>query len=105
MKLYGYWRSSATYRVRIALALKAIDYDYQPINLAAGEQRADAYLALNPQGLVPTLVTDEGALLTQSTAIIEYLEERYPERPLLPAALADRARARAIAIARSGRGG
>jgi maleylacetoacetate isomerase len=97
MKLYGYWRSSATYRVRIALALKALDYDYHPINLAAGDQRTDEYLALNPQGLVPTLVTDEGALLTQSTAIIEYLEDRYPERSLLPAALEDRARARAIA--------
>jgi maleylacetoacetate isomerase len=97
MKLYGYWRSSATYRVRIALALKQLDYDYHPINLVAGEQRADDYLALNPQGLVPTLVTDEGARLTQSTAIIEYLEERYPERPLLPSPLEDRARARAIA--------
>lgn len=97
MKLYGYWRSGATYRVRIALALKAIDYDYQPINLMAGEQRTGEYLALNPQGLVPTLVTDEGARLTQSTAIIEYLEERYPERPLLPAGLEQRALARAIA--------
>lgn len=97
MKLYGYWRSSASYRVRIALALKALDYDYRPVNLVAGEQRSDAYLAVNPQGLVPTLITDEGERLTQSTAIIEYLEERYPERPLLPADTGARARARAIA--------
>ena len=97
MKLFGYWRSSASYRVRIALALKQLDYDYQPINLVKGEQRAAEYLAMNPQGLVPTLVTDEGVRLTQSTAIIEYLEERYPERSLLPSQPSDRARARAIA--------
>lgn len=97
MKLFGYWRSSATYRVRIALELKGLDFDYEPVNLLRGEQRAPAFLARNPQGLVPALETEEGAVLTQSTAIIEYLEERYPEPPLLPANAEQRARARAVA--------
>lgn len=97
MKLFGYWRSSATYRVRIALELKGVGFDYQPVNLLKGEQRAPAFLARNPQGLVPALQTEEGATLTQSTAIIEYLEERYPETPLLPADAHQRAKARAIA--------
>lgn len=96
MKLYGYWRSSATYRVRIALHLKGLDFDYQPVNLLKGEQRAPQFLTRNPQGLVPALETDEGAVLTQSIAIIEFLEERYPESPLLPADAALRAKARAI---------
>lgn len=97
MKLYGYWRSSATYRVRIALALKNLSYDYEPVNLLKGEQRSDAYLAKNPNGLVPTLATGDGALLIQSTAIIEYLEETYPETSLLPGGAVARANARAIA--------
>ncbi len=97
MKLFGYWRSSATYRVRIALELKGVAFDYQPVNLLKGEQRAPAFLARNPQGLVPALQTKEGATLTQSTAIIEYLEERYPETPLLPADAHQRAKARSIA--------
>ena len=97
MKLYGYWRSSATYRVRIALALKEIDYDYEPVNLLKGEQRTDSYLAKNPNGLVPTLVTDEGAALIQSLAIMEYLEEVCPDPSILPDDPVTRARARAIA--------
>ena len=97
MKLYGYWRSSATYRVRIALALKNIDYDYAPINLLEGEQKTERYLATNPHGLVPSLETDEGAVLNQSLAIMEYLEEAAPTPSILPKGLAERAQARAIA--------
>ncbi len=97
MKLFGYWRSSATYRVRIALELKAIEYDYEPVNLLKGEQHSPVHLTRNPQGLVPAFETEEGGILTQSTAIIEYLEERYPERPLLPADAEGRAKARSIA--------
>ncbi len=97
MKLYGYWRSSATYRVRIALGLKDLAYDYEPVNLLKDEQKSERYRALSPQGLVPVLITDDGAALTQSMAIIEYLEERYPETPLLPEDEHARARARAIA--------
>lgn len=96
--LYGYYRSSAAYRVRIALNLKGLDYRQQPINLLKGEQRAPAYLALNPQGLVPALL-DNGQLLTQSLAICEYLDEAYPDTPaLLPAGLIARARVRALAL-------
>lgn len=97
MKLYGYWRSSATYRVRIALALKGIDYDYEPVNLLKGEQKCSAYLAKNPNGLVPTLVTDDGAPLNQSLAIMEYLEETIPDPSILPRDPIARAKARAIA--------
>ncbi|MFC2952052.1 maleylacetoacetate isomerase [Marinicaulis aureus] len=97
MKLFGYWRSSATYRVRIALALKNLSYDYEPVNLLKGEQRSDAYLDKNPTGLVPTLVADEGALITQSVAIIEYLEEVHPDPSLLSGNAIARANARAIA--------
>ena len=98
MKLYSYFRSSAAYRVRIALRLKGLDYEYIPVHLLKGEQRADAYRATNPQGLVPTLADDRGTF-TQSLAIIEYLEERYPEPPLLPATPEARARVRALALA------
>lgn len=97
MKLFGYWRSSATYRVRIALELKGLEYDYEPVNLLKGEQQSPAHLKRNPQGLVPAFETEEGHILTQSTAIIEYLEERYPETPLLPANSEGRAKARAVA--------
>ena len=97
MKLYSYFRSSAAYRVRIALKLKGLDYEYIPVHLLKGEQRADAYRATNPQGLVPTLADDRGTF-TQSLAIIEYLEERYPEPSLLPETPEARARVRAIAL-------
>lgn len=95
--LYDYWRSSAAYRVRIALALKGLEWESRPIDLAAGAQRADEYLALNPQGLVPALSID-GVLLTQSLAIIDYLDRRWPMPALLPAAPADRARVLAQAL-------
>jgi maleylacetoacetate isomerase len=80
MKLFSYWRSSAAYRVRIALNLKNIDYELEPVHLLrdGGEHRRAAYLDLNPQGLVPAL-EDNGAVIGQSLAIIEYLESRFPE--------------------------
>ncbi len=99
MKLYDYFRSSAAYRVRIALNLKGIAPEHAFVHLRRGAQRADEYLALNPQGLVPSLVTDDGDVLTQSLAIIEWLDESYAEPPLLPADAAGRARARALALA------
>lgn len=98
MKLYSYFRSSAAYRVRIALNLKGLAYDYVPVHLRKGEQRAETYRALNPQALVPTLVDERGAF-RQSLAIIEYLEERYPQPPLLPKGAEARARVRSIALA------
>jgi maleylacetoacetate isomerase len=94
--LHGYFRSSASFRVRIALNLKGVSYDQVSHHLRRGEQRRPEYLELNPQGLVPALEID-GVLLTQSLAIIEYLEERYPSPSLLPADPVGRARARAIA--------
>lgn len=98
MKLYSYFRSSASYRVRIALNLKKIPHETDFVHLLknGGEQRSAAYAALNPQKLVPALATEEG-VFTQSLAIIEYLEETHPETPLLPATAAERARVRAIA--------
>jgi len=98
MKLYGYFRSSAAFRVRIALNLKGLAYDQASIHLRKNEQSRDDYLALNPQGLVPTL-DDDGELLTQSLAIIEYIEETHPQPPLLPGHPAARARVRSIACA------
>jgi maleylacetoacetate isomerase len=98
MKLYTFFRSSASYRVRIALNLKGLNYEQIPIHLRRGEQLAPAYKAINPQALVPTL-DDNGPLLTQSLAIIEYLEERYPQTPLLPPDPADRAMVRSMALA------
>lgn len=96
LRLYSYFRSSAAYRVRIALNLKGLAYDTIPVHLVRGEQRAPAYLRLNPAGLVPSL-DDDGAALTQSMAIMEYLEERHPTPPLLPGDAADRARIRSMA--------
>jgi maleylacetoacetate isomerase len=98
MKLYDYFRSSAAYRVRIALALKGLSPERAFVHLRHGAQRGDDYLALNPLGLVPALVTDGGAVLAQSLAIIEYLDETHPAPPLLPADPAARARVRAIAM-------
>jgi maleylacetoacetate isomerase/maleylpyruvate isomerase len=98
MKLYSYFRSSAAYRLRIALNLKGLAYDQVPVSIVKGEQLTDTYKAINPQGLVPVL--EDGALqLTQSLAICEYLEETYREPALLPSAPAERARVRAIALA------
>ena len=100
MELYTYYRSTASYRVRIALALKGLDFTAVPVNLVApagGAHRQPEYLAINPQGRVPALCTDDGELLIQSSAIIEYLEECYPQVPLLSQDLAARAHARAVA--------
>jgi len=99
MKLHGYFRSSASYRVRIALNLKGLDADHLPHHLRKGEQRDPAYLALNPQGLVPALQDDTGAVLTQSLAIIEWLEETQPQPALLPGDPLRRAKVRAFAQA------
>jgi len=98
MKLHGYFRSSASYRVRIALNLKGLSADHLPHHLRKGEQRDPAYLAINPQGLVPTLQDDRGVVLTQSLAIIEWLDETHPEPPLLPADPLRRAKVRAFAM-------
>ena len=85
MKLYSYYRSSAAYRVRIALALKGLPYDYVAVNLLRVQQKSGDYLTKNPQGLVPATATDDGALIAQSVAIIEWLEETCPAPALLPA--------------------
>jgi maleylacetoacetate isomerase len=100
VKLYTYWRSSAAFRVRIALNLKGLAFDSVPKHLVrgGGEQRASDYLALNPQGLVPAL-DDDGRLVTQSLAICEYLEEIHPEPRLLPGDALARAQIRAMALA------
>jgi maleylpyruvate isomerase len=99
MKLYTFFRSSASYRARIALNLKGLDYEQIPIHLrrGGGEQFSATYKAINPQALVPAL-EDQGRTVTQSLAIIEYLEERYPKPPLLPADPADRAWVRSMAL-------
>ena len=99
MKLYDYFRSSAAYRVRIALNLKRLSPERAFVHLRRGAQRGDEYLELNPQGLVPSLVTDGGDVLTQSLAIIEWLDETQREPPLLPADSAGRARVRSLALA------
>ncbi|MCG7522032.1 maleylacetoacetate isomerase [Ruegeria sp. Ofav3-42] len=97
MKLYSYWRSTTSYRVRIALNLKGVSYETVPINLVAGEQRAPDYVALNPGKGVPTLVLDNGEVLTQSLAIIDYLDATIPEPLFLPENQLQRARVRAAA--------
>jgi maleylpyruvate isomerase len=98
LRLYGYYRSSASYRVRIALHHKGIAYAHVAINLAQGDQHEPAYRSVNPQAVVPTLVTEEGRVLGQSLAILEFLEERYPAPALLPRDAAGRARVRSLAL-------
>jgi maleylacetoacetate isomerase len=95
--LYDYYRSSAAYRVRICLNLKKIEYESRQVNLLEGEQTSDEYRSLNPQGLVPTLEID-GHRLTQSLAILNYLDVRFPNPPLIPARAADRAHVVAMAM-------
>lgn len=95
--LHGYWRSGTSYRTRIALNIKGVPYRQVPVNLLAGEQGGEAYQALNPQGLVPALVAGD-VVLTQSSAIIEWLEERFSDPALLPADVDSRAIVRAMAM-------
>lgn len=96
MLLHGYWRSGTSYRVRIALNLKGLRYDQRTHDLRTGAQHAPDYRAINPQGLMPALETDDG-ILVQSPAILEWIEDRYPDPPLLPRDPADRAIVRAMA--------
>ncbi len=96
MKLYTYFRSSAAYRVRIALNLKGVNYDAVPVNLLKGEQREERYGAINPQRRLPSLDIGSTTLI-QSPAILEYLDEVYPEPPLLPVGAVNRAKVRAVA--------
>lgn len=99
MKLYGYWRSQATFRVRVAMNLKGIPpSENEALDLAKGEQFNDAYRRINPQSVVPALIVGEGPPLIQSMAIMEYLEETHPAPPLLPRDPLDRARVRALAL-------
>jgi maleylacetoacetate isomerase len=95
--LHDYFRSSAAYRVRIALNMKAVDYEKRPVNLQQGEQKSGEYRALNPQGFVPMLEID-GHRLTQSMAILNYLDIRFPVPPLIPASAAERAHVVALAM-------
>ena len=97
MKLFTYWRSQAAYRVRIALRLKGLAMEKVSLDLLKGDQFAEDYQTLNPEGVVPTLIDGEAQPLVQSLAILEYLDEKYPQPPLLPADLHDRAHARAVA--------
>jgi len=99
MKLYGYWRSQATFRVRVAMNLKGIPpSENEALDLAKGDQFNEAYRKVNPQSVVPALIVDGGPPLTQSMAIMEYLEETHPTPPLLPRDPRDRARVRALAM-------
>jgi maleylacetoacetate isomerase/maleylpyruvate isomerase len=97
MKLFTYWRSQATYRVRIALAIKGLDAELTTLDLLKGDQFAEHYRALNPEMVVPTLIDGDHPPLTQSLAILEFLEEKFPDPPLLPSDPHDRARVRALA--------
>ncbi|WP_158808226.1 maleylacetoacetate isomerase [Beijerinckia sp. L45] len=97
MDIYGFWRSQATFRVRIALNLKRVAYREIPIDLDKGEQYSPEFLAINPQGALPALIEDAASPLTQSSALLEYIEERYPTPPLLPKNLRERARVRSLA--------
>jgi maleylacetoacetate isomerase len=98
MKLYSFWRSLASFRVRIALKFKNLDFDVISKDLLNGDQFNHDYISLNPQGMVPALVLDAGGILTQSIAILEYLEEVYPDPPLMPQDPIARARVRAISM-------
>jgi maleylacetoacetate isomerase len=98
MKLYTFWRSLATYRVRMALALKGIDVETTTVDLMAGHQRDPSYHAVNPQMVIPALVADDGTVLTQSLAILEYLDETHPNPPLMPKDAMGRARVRALSL-------
>lgn len=99
MKLYGYWRSSAAYRVRIALHLKALDFESVPVHLVknGGEQHSDSYVEMNPTHLVPTFV-DGNFTLHQSMAVIDYLDEKYPQVPLYPSNLVEKSQVKALAL-------
>ncbi len=97
MILHGYWRSGTSYRTRIALNLKGVAYERAALDLRTGAQKSERFLALNPQGLVPALETDDGLVLTQSPAILEWLEETFPEPPLMPSDAGGRAQVRAMA--------
>lgn len=96
MKLYSYFRSSAAFRVRIALNIKGLEYNYLPVNLLHSEQKSDQYISLNPQGLVPAIELPGGDLIAQSGAILEWLEETHPSPPLLPADPLERAQVRSV---------
>jgi maleylacetoacetate isomerase/maleylpyruvate isomerase len=98
MKLYGFWRSLATYRVRVALRLKGIEAQETAVNLLQGAQHGADYRAINPQCVVPSLIVDGGEPLVQSMAILEYLEETHPQPPLLPKDARGRARVRGLAL-------
>lgn len=98
MKLYTYWRSTTSYRVRIAMNLKGLDFEPVPVDLASGAQKAPDYAALNPGLGVPTLVLDDGTILTQSMAILDWLEEAHPDPALLPTDAVARAKVRASAL-------
>jgi len=97
LTLYSFWAATAPYRVRIGLALKGLDFDVVPVDLRSGDQHGEAFRGRNPQGLAPAFETEAGDLLTQSLAILEWLEETHPEPALLPADALGRARVRAMA--------